>query len=72
MQFFFYLASWLRTRRFSEPFSTLRSLKLLEDKGIHSPLSHLFVHAVEFDKFGISETCYFSGILVLRDFMSTK
>ena len=32
----------------------------------------LFVHAVEFDKFEISETCYFSGILVLRDFMSTK
>ena len=45
VQFFIsHLASWLRTRRFSEPtFSTLRSHKSLEKHSV-SRLSHLFAH----------------------------
>ena len=96
VQFFIsHLPRCLRTCRFSEPFSTLRSHKLLEDTGIRPfptfsriciffLLSHslyssffslfcfLFVRTVEFDEFGISETCKFSGILVLRDCKSYK
>ena len=45
VQFFIsHLASWLRTRRFSEPtFSTLRSHKSLEKHSV-SRLSYLFAH----------------------------
>ena len=45
VQFFIsHLASWLRTRRFSEPnFLTLRSLKSLEKHSV-SRLSYLFAH----------------------------
>ena len=41
--FISHLASWLRTRRFSEYFSTLRSHKSFEKHSV-SRLSHLFAH----------------------------
>ena len=60
VQFFIsHLASWLRTRRFSEPtFSTLRSHKSLE-KHSASRLSYLFAHL----DFLSSETFYFCHLL---------
>ena len=62
VQFFIsHLASWLRTRRFSEPsFRTLRSPKSLEKHSV-SWLSYLFVHLDLLS----SETFFFSSLLWL-------
>ena len=59
------LASWLRTRRFSEPtFSTLRSHKSLEKHSV-SRLSYLFAHLHLLSSYSFSSTLLSSNLSLL-------
>ena len=66
VQFFIsHLASWLRTRRFSEPFSsTLRSHKSLEKHNV-SRLSYLFAHLHLLSSDSFSSTLLSSNLSLL-------
>ena len=65
MQFFIsHLASWLRTRRFSEPFSTLPSHKSLKKHSV-SRLSYLFAHLHLLSSCSFSSTLLSSNLSLL-------
>ena len=59
-----HLASWLRTRRFSEPFSTLPSHKSLKKHSV-SRLSYLFVHLHLLSSCSFSSTLLSSNLSLL-------
>ena len=58
------VASWLRTRRFSEPFSTLRSHKSLEKHSV-SRLSYLFAHLYLLSSYSFSSDLLSSNLSLL-------
>ena len=58
------LASWLRTRRFSEPTLTLRSHKSLEKHSV-SRLSYLFAHLHLLSSYSFSSTLLSSDLSLL-------
>ena len=58
------VASWLRTRRFSEPISTLRSHKSLEKHSV-SRLSYLFAHLHLLSSYSFSSTLLSSNLSLL-------